>query len=318
MSKFAALFTLLVAVLTGGLFAAPAHAQRARVFVASYGSDTNPCTFGSPCKTFQHAHDAVAPSGEITAIDSAGFGPLTITKAVTVTSPDGVEAGIATPGDQNAININAGVSDAVVLHGLTIDGANAAVDGIAFGSGKSLIISNCVIRNFTFGGIVLNALQSHTELTDSTIENNGRYGVYDAPVGAGATFNFDHVRFLGNITAGISVQDQNTGPLTRILATGSNSFAAGNGIGFEAVSHTLNVELILDNVTAVGYTTEGLHSEGASILLGRSFIANNSTRDGYLIENNGSQSGAIVSAGDNLIWDGPLGNSFQTQPGIVQ
>jgi len=32
--------------------------------------------------------------GEVTAIDSAGFGPINITKAVTITSPDGVEAGV--------------------------------------------------------------------------------------------------------------------------------------------------------------------------------------------------------------------------------
>jgi hypothetical protein len=62
----------LVAVLS----TAPAHAAaRDRVFVASYGSDTNPCTFGSPCKTFQVAVDAVEAGGEVTAIDSAGFGP---------------------------------------------------------------------------------------------------------------------------------------------------------------------------------------------------------------------------------------------------
>src|SRR3974390_3082983 len=76
------------------LFTAPAQAQRARTFVASYGNDSNPCTFGSPCKTFQQAVNVVAAGGEVTAIDSAGFGPINITKAVTITSPDGVEAGI--------------------------------------------------------------------------------------------------------------------------------------------------------------------------------------------------------------------------------
>ena len=65
---------------------APAHA-RARTFVASYGNDANPCTFGSPCKTFQVAVNTVDAGGEVTAIDSAGFGPLIIDKAVTITSP---------------------------------------------------------------------------------------------------------------------------------------------------------------------------------------------------------------------------------------
>src|SRR5271169_5577772 len=84
----------------------PAHAAaRDRVFVASYGDDSNPCTFGSPCKTFKQAVSVVAVNGEVTAIDSAGFGPVTITQSVTITSPNGVEAGIVAASGGNAITI---------------------------------------------------------------------------------------------------------------------------------------------------------------------------------------------------------------------
>jgi hypothetical protein len=77
--------TVLATALACSLASAPAHA-RARTFVASYGNDMNPCTFGSPCKTFQVAVDAVDAGGEVTAIDSAGFGPININvpKATTV------------------------------------------------------------------------------------------------------------------------------------------------------------------------------------------------------------------------------------------
>ena len=54
----------------------------ARFFVASYGNDADQCTFGSPCKTFQHAVDVADAGGEVTAIDGAGYGAITITKAV--------------------------------------------------------------------------------------------------------------------------------------------------------------------------------------------------------------------------------------------
>jgi hypothetical protein len=57
------------------------------VFVASYGSDANPCTFLSPCRNFQQGVNVVDSGGEVTAIDSAGFGPLLIDRAVTITSP---------------------------------------------------------------------------------------------------------------------------------------------------------------------------------------------------------------------------------------
>jgi len=63
--------TVLATALACSLVPAPAQA-RARVFVASYGNDSNPCTFGSPCKTFQHAHDVVDAGGEVTAIDHQG------------------------------------------------------------------------------------------------------------------------------------------------------------------------------------------------------------------------------------------------------
>src|SRR6516225_632830 len=112
-------FAVLAAAFACSLATTPANA-RARVFVASYGSDSNPCTFGSPCKTFQHAHDVVDAGGEVTAIDSAGFGPISITKAVTITSPDGVEAGVVAAAGGNPITINAQPSDAIVLRGLTL------------------------------------------------------------------------------------------------------------------------------------------------------------------------------------------------------
>src|ERR1700685_2527762 len=133
----ATLFALLATTLASMLFAVPAQAaQRDRVFVASYGNDANPCTFGSPCKTFQAAYMAVATGGEVTAIDSAGFGPLSIGHSETITSPDGLAAGTAAAAGGTAIAISAGSTDIVVLHGLTLDGTNAAADGISFNGGS--------------------------------------------------------------------------------------------------------------------------------------------------------------------------------------
>src|SRR2546430_13238022 len=62
-----------------------------RTFVSGLGSDANPCTRTAPCRTFQMAHDTVDPNGEVLALDSAGYGTLTITKNVTI-SAEGVEA----------------------------------------------------------------------------------------------------------------------------------------------------------------------------------------------------------------------------------
>src|SRR6516225_6779322 len=124
--RIATPLTLLATALACSFATAPANA-RARVFVASYGNDANPCTFGSPCKTFQVAVNAVDAGGEVTAIDSAGFGPINI-----------IEAGVVPAAGADAIDINAAPSDAVVLRGLTLNGAGVASNGIVFNSGARL------------------------------------------------------------------------------------------------------------------------------------------------------------------------------------
>src|SRR6266568_9607644 len=80
-----------------------AQAQ-ARVFVSGLGSDGNPCSRTSPCRTFQHGHDVVAAGGEVIALDSAGYGGVSITKSVTING-EGVHAAItAISSDGIAIN----------------------------------------------------------------------------------------------------------------------------------------------------------------------------------------------------------------------
>src|SRR5262249_36161028 len=129
--------TLIAAALMSALAAMPAHAQRDRVFVASYGSDTNNmiCSFTQPCRTFANAVKSVAVGGEVTAIDSAGFGPISITQSVTITSPPGVEAGIVTTPSTDTIDIS-GSNITVVLRGLTLEGNGTANTGVSFLGGS--------------------------------------------------------------------------------------------------------------------------------------------------------------------------------------
>ena len=142
--------TVLATALACSLGTAPAHA-RARTFVASYGNDANPCTFGSPCKTFQQAINVVDVGGEVTAIDSAGFGPISINKSVTITSPPGVEAGIVPTAGGTAIDISTAPStDTIVLRGLTLQGGGGiGQDGINISTGGNIEIVDCAIRGFS-------------------------------------------------------------------------------------------------------------------------------------------------------------------------
>jgi hypothetical protein len=252
-------FALLATALACTLTSTAAHA-RARVFVASYGNDSNPCTFGSPCKTFQHAHDVVDAGGEVTAIDSAGFGPISITKAVTFTSPDGVEAGIVPAVGGNAITINAGSSDAIGLRGLTINGAGSALNGVVFNTGGPLTIQNCVVRNLTGQGINFVPITgiSSLSVTYTYVGNNGGYGILVQPSGsASATAVFNHVeaQYNGPNAYGIALDGSLTSGTVDGTATDSVSSNNGGGFLVQSNSNVANGNLmVLRSVAANNHT----------------------------------------------------------------
>src|SRR5437016_3814619 len=110
-----------IAIVYMAILPTPAQAQ-SRVFVAAQGSDSNLCTFAAPCRTFQRAHDVVAANGEIDVLDPAGYGALTITKAISIQGHG--FAGIAAPSG-NAITVNAAGAAVVNLRGLLIDGVGS-------------------------------------------------------------------------------------------------------------------------------------------------------------------------------------------------
>ena len=280
-------FALLAAAFACSLGTAPAHA-RARVFVASYGDDANPCTFGSPCKTFQHAHDAVDAGGEVTAIDSAGFGPINITKALTITSPDGVEAGIVPTGAGDAIDINAGPNDVVVLRGLTLNGSGVGGNGIVFNSGGSLTVTNCTLQNFvgpnpTGGNGILMQPTSGTidfTITNTTASNNSTFGIGYRPQAGTHNANgvIDHVVTNANGT-GIFIFTGGAGGGTTVVNV-SNSIASdnanGTGVFVQNISST-PINASIDNVNVSGNSI-GVSVVGtANVVLGRSVITGNTT-----------------------------------------
>src|SRR5437870_8391365 len=102
-----------------------AAAQRTFVSAAS-GSDANTCTRALPCRSFAAALQFTDPDGEVIVVDSGGYGPVTITQAVSLISPEGVHAGI-TAASRNAITLEAGDSARGVLINLPPHGRGAAL-----------------------------------------------------------------------------------------------------------------------------------------------------------------------------------------------
>ncbi len=165
---------------------AQASAQATRTFVSFNGSDTNDCTRQAPCRSFAAAITKTNAGGEINTLDPGGYGPVTITKSISIVSGLG-EAGILVPAGGTGITISAGASDHINLRGLAIEGAGSGKAGVFFNSGGSLTISNSVIRNVTDNAIDLepNAVTG-VIITDTLIADNGRVGVYLYPQGNNA------------------------------------------------------------------------------------------------------------------------------------
>jgi hypothetical protein len=101
-------------------FTSTGGTQAFRTWVSALtGSDSNPCSRAAPCLTFAAALANTAAGGEIDALDYGDYGPVTITKAITL---DGGNVAYIGASGSNAITILAGATDVVIIRKLLIDG----------------------------------------------------------------------------------------------------------------------------------------------------------------------------------------------------
>jgi hypothetical protein len=137
----------------------PANAAVQRTFVASYGFSANTafnCSIAYPCRAFSEALSATASGGEVIVLDSAGYGPATITQSVSIIAPPGVYAGISVSTGFGILINAAGIN--VALRGLAINGLSpSSSDGIRVGTAGSVEIDRCVITNVGGEGIYVNS-----------------------------------------------------------------------------------------------------------------------------------------------------------------
>jgi hypothetical protein len=259
--------TLFAAILIGSLHVNPAQAQR--VFVSATGSDSNPCTFASPCRSFQHAHDVAAANGEIDVLDPAGYGPLTITKSISIQAHG--FSGVSVPGSGVGIIINATSTDAIHLNGLLIEGNQAGQNGIVLNSGASLTVENCVVRNVTGNGLAFfpNVATTTTlAVSNSYFNNNGNSGMSISPSNSGATTaSIERTGFYANAGNGLVVQGN--GGFGALSVAVTDSVAANNGnAGFlvESSAGQSITNLSLTHVLSEGNNI-GLFAGGANATL---------------------------------------------------
>jgi len=154
---FATLLRPALALLMLGL-ALPVTATIQRTFVASTGNDANPCNLAQPCRSFNAAIAQTTPGGEVVILDTAGYGPMVINKAIKIIGPSGVYGGISVLGGvgnpTTGIVINAASTDDVTLRGLDIGGVPGAAGpfpniGIDIQNAGGVHIEKSSVGNFT-------------------------------------------------------------------------------------------------------------------------------------------------------------------------
>jgi hypothetical protein len=203
-----------------------------RTYVSGTGSDNNPCSASSPCKTFQAALALTIVGGEIYVLNSANYGPVTINKAVTITSEGTIGGILATSGA--GITIAAGANDVVNLRGLDIDGGNSASNGIQFNSGQSLNIERCVIHNFTNSGINFSSSGiSGLVVSAIVVSSNASNGILISSSGSGATGALNRVTASAN-GVGILANGGSVNVTITEAVTSGNNYGIG-GVGAAAV-----------------------------------------------------------------------------------
>ena len=249
------------AVFCACLISSSAHALANRVFVsARSGSDANACdNILAPCQTFAGAVTKLNAGGEAIVLDSGGYGPVTITQAVTIEAPAGVTAFIHPPSG-DAITINAGASDRVVLRGLVLNAGS--LNGIKVNTVGGLFVVNCDITGFANYGIWM-AGAGILEVKNTDVKACALGVEIEASSGK-VTAMIDHCHLDGNTVGGFRAATTSPGSS---LTTATNSTANDNMQGWTCGALSSGNDVLnLESCSGSGNSDAGLlvQSLGAS------------------------------------------------------
>ncbi|HEX3102944.1 MAG TPA: right-handed parallel beta-helix repeat-containing protein [Terriglobales bacterium] len=280
------------------LWAGLAGAQASRTWVSGVGDDANPCSRTAPCKTFAGAISKTAAGGEIDALDPAGYGALTITKAITLDGGGGQVASVLVSGT-NGIVVQAGAADNVIIRNLRINGiagsGNGGINGIRFLAGKSLTIENCDIFGFTTHGIDIASAGGKVFIDNTTVSNNNGNGVNVSSVAL--TFvSIDNSRFeLNNF--GVNASNFSQVVVRHSVANGNAS------VGFLGSAAAGTAELDIYDSMAGNNGSTGVQAGGGG--------ASSTVRISN-VASFGNPNGLLVGAGGSLK---SFGNNFNSTTG---
>jgi len=244
-----------------------------------------------------------AAGGEIDVLDPAGYGTLTINKAISIVN-DGAGAATIGTSSGNGVTITAGAGDSVHLRGLTIEGLGTGTNGILFNTGGNLAIENCVIRNFATAGInIVPSTSSSFSVSNTIASNNLANGILVVPIVSAvvtgvlsevtANNNFNGILVNGRLTTGASLN------VTIVDSVASNN--PGFGVVAVSASGAAATAVMLRKVVASNNVTGLSAGQNAILRVAHSVVTGNGT--GLI-----GSGGTLDSYGDNDI-DGNVNNN---------
>jgi hypothetical protein len=247
-------------------FSAVAQTQM-RSYVSVSGNDVFPCSANKPCRTFAGAETKTAAGGTIIAVDSGEYAPVIVTKSLTIEAPLGVYAAVASTGGAS-ISVAAGVTDTIVLRGLTVSGPGG--DGIVGNTFGSLHIEDCSIHGFGDAGITI-WRAGKVAIKDTTVRDCG------SGIGAGYAFPnltgtidvmIEHCRVEGTRIGGAIGAGAGSKVTVRDTTLANNQFGFGVGSAGRYAEITIENSLVTGTramTTAPFAGGQGLFAESGAV-----------------------------------------------------
>lgn len=208
-----------------------------RTWVSGVGDDVNPCSRTAPCRSFAGAISKTATGGEINVLDAGNYGPVTITRAITIDAT-GASGQVLAAG-ANGIVVNVSAAEDVILRGLTIVGGAGADPtcpytgsvGVRIIGGRSVHAQRSTISGFTTAGIAVlpTATPTRVLVNQTVVSNVCGSGVAVAPVAGQETPVLLRESSIINSGTGVSSATGGSVSLVRTELTGTTTPTSASG-----------------------------------------------------------------------------------------
>jgi hypothetical protein len=249
-----------------------------RTFVSGTGGGVA-CTRAAPCADFQTAHNATDPNGEINCIDAGSYGPVTISKNITIDCTGTV--GAITSGGAHGVTVDA-LGVRVRLRNLTISNLGVGFFGVNFENGAALFVENCRFQN-NIAAIRFAAAPGTARLfvSDSTINASasGSAIAISSTTSTAARATLDGVRVDGNASNGIRATALAAGAVTVVHIRNSEvSGALLDALSLDvAANAVVSVTADRTSLRLSGSDGASVSGSGSFLFIGRSTVMSNQT-----------------------------------------